>query len=124
MGEFTFRHACRNGYLDVAKWLYSLGNVYIDVFNDYAFRHACKNGHLKVARWLFSLGTINIHAKKDSAFKLSCENEHLDVVKWLASICKMYSINIQNNKIIKWKILNPIDIYLENKEFSKIVTLL
>ena len=105
---------CVDGNLKRAKMFYSLCSVSI---ND-AFCKSCENGHLDVAKWLYSLGNINIHMADEYAFRASCQNGHLDVAKWLASIYKMYSITIQNNKIIEWKILSPIDIYLKNCYFS------
>ena len=58
----AFRYSCDYGNIEIAKWLYSLGNVNIHANNDYAFRYSCDNGHIEIAKWLYSLGGINIHA--------------------------------------------------------------
>ena len=54
---------CFHGYLSIAQWLYSLGDIDIHAFDinihdggDYVFHQAYINGHLLVAQWLFSLG--------------------------------------------------------------------
>lgn len=51
--EYAFSLACENGYLDVAKWLYSV-KPSINI-SESTFRYACYNNNLEVARWLLSL---------------------------------------------------------------------
>jgi hypothetical protein len=47
-------------HLNVAKWLYQLGNVNIHLLEDEAFRKACKSaGSLEIVMWLYKLGNIN-----------------------------------------------------------------
>jgi len=89
----VFRWACKNGYLEVAKWLWQLGNeisspINIHAHDEYAFRYACEKGHLEIAQWLHLLGNklsspIDIHAYNEHAFECACEKGHLEIAKWL-----------------------------------------
>src|SRR5258708_5575801 len=56
-----FSWNCKNGHLNVAQWLYSLGGVNIHADNEYAFGCSCENGHINVAQWLYWLGTNSSH---------------------------------------------------------------
>lgn len=93
--QFAFENSCKNGHLDVAKWLYSLGKVDINFESDDVFGLSCSKGYLKVAKWLYSLGCVDIHANSDYAFKGSCLNRHLAIAKWLYSLGGI-DISIQN----------------------------
>ena len=51
--SFEFMTVCRNGHLEVAKWLLEVKpDINISAYNDYAFRCACEYGHLELAQWL------------------------------------------------------------------------
>ena len=51
--EDGFRSACKNGHLEVIKYLMSLDDKpNIHAYEDYGFRFACKNGHLEVIKYL------------------------------------------------------------------------
>jgi hypothetical protein len=110
--EEAFRNACSHGNLDMAQWLYKIKpNINISCGNDYAFRNACRNGHLVVAQWLYEIKPrINIGDFDNFAFKHACENNHLDVAKWLCDCKSNYHIEINNNRIINWKIYRMIPI--------------
>ena len=93
--ENGFIWNCRFGYLDVAKSLYSPGNVDIHTCSE-AFGLSCANGRLAVAQWLYSLGNVDIHANNEYAFTQSCINGHLPVAQWLYSLGDV-NIHIGNN---------------------------
>ena len=106
--EYAFRESCRNGHLEMAKWLIGLKLIikinihagYKNSDNEYAFRWACINGHLAVAKWLVELskkteyGLINIHERvvplsnTGDIFRNTCENGQLEVAKWLLELSK------------------------------------
>ena len=64
----TFVDACKNGDIEKAKKMYSLGNINIHADNEDAFKCSCTNGHIEVAKWLYSLGDIDIHVYNEYAF--------------------------------------------------------
>lgn len=79
---YAFRRACKLGYINLAKFLYSLG---ADIYgrNNIAFRHACCYGHLEIAKWLYSID-VNTYSKE--AIKWACAKGRFAVVKWLCSV--------------------------------------
>ena len=52
--------ACCKGSLDVAKYLYSIGEYDIYKNNNEFFKWTCFYGQTKVADWLYSLGGIDL----------------------------------------------------------------
>jgi len=79
--EYAFRCAFYHGHLEIAKWLYLLGNeigypVNIHTDNEYAFTSACKNGHLEISKWLYLLGNeigSPINIDHEFTFSQACE---------------------------------------------------
>ncbi|AYV83011.1 MAG: hypothetical protein Hyperionvirus3_157 [Hyperionvirus sp.] len=96
--DFVFRHACRDGNLEMAKWLLSIPNsdVNINARNDNAFRSACRYGHLEIGKWLLSLpnNNIDINAENSKAFDVACRNGHVEIAKWLLSMSTNNIISI------------------------------
>lgn len=130
-----FMHYCYTGDLENAKRIYSVGGI-ANVYLNFAFKDACEKGYLEMAKWLHTIGnydTRNYHL----SFRLSCEMGHLNVAKWL---CSLKIIKLPKNIVfVKYLAsknghidvciwLDSIDInivtYIENKEFTKIITFL
>jgi hypothetical protein len=105
--NIAFKHSFINGYLSVAQWLYSLGNIDIHLYNEitYKFRFSCENGHLEIAQWLYSLGSININSENGYAFRFSCKNGHLKVAQWLYSL-GCVDIHLYNEEAFRWSCKN------------------
>lgn len=78
--ENIFMTCCKNGQLELAQWIYSLGEL--DNYENEAFKITSVNGHLAIMQWLYSLGNINMIAI-NYAFKQSCYKGYFLVVKWI-----------------------------------------
>lgn len=90
----AFNMSCKNGYLNVAKWLILLDNSnrYRKINIEHAFRISCQYRQFKIAKWLILLGEsdgynkINIHFDGDCIFRNICENNHIVMAKWLIKL--------------------------------------
>ena len=116
--EWIFITTCAYGYIETAKWLYSLGAVDIHIQDEDAFSYSCRNGHLTIAKWLRSLGNIDIHAYNEFAFRWSCENEQLEIVKWFIFELGYMSDPIINEYKICQEIIND-EIYKRKSHLMK-----
>ena len=105
----AFRNACFYNHLDVVKWFCNDPEMHRGIDFEHngeaVFTDACVNGNLELAKLLYDFGSIDIrkldiHYNDDEAFRLACSKNQIEVVKWLCSICKRYSYEIQNDKII------------------------
>lgn len=97
--DYPFVVACVHGHYQIAKWIYSLGNVNHNVDNDAPFFLTCRTGHLQVVKWLHSLG-VDHNTYEDAPFRLACERGHLAIAKWLYSLGVNH--NARNNTAFEW----------------------
>ena len=93
--ENSFILSCSHNKLEIAIWLYSIGGFDIHANEDMAFVVSCEFGSMECAQWLYSLGGVNIHAQNRGAFKKACNNNYLNMTRWLYSIGCTY-INEQS----------------------------
>ena len=104
--DHAFKVACENGFLGIAQWLFSLGNINLHDENEYVFKWACKMGHLEMAKWLYQISIntqspINIHADNEYAFRWSCKLGLINIPKWLLSLDKI-DIHAEDEYSFKW----------------------
>ena len=116
--ERVFIAICVHGYVETAKWLYSLGNIDIHPKQEFGFRYSCSYGHLEVAKWLYSLGNIDIHVENELAFRWSCEYNKKEVVKWFIFELGYMSDPIINEYKICQEIIND-EIYKRKSHLMK-----
>lgn len=76
-GDMAFCVACYKGQLDIAKWLYSFGGVYLLSHRCFAFRSACRKGHFEIVKWLYFLENVLVYAIKKK------EDISPEILKWL-----------------------------------------
>ena len=110
--------SCLSGKVKVAKWLY------FDV--DCVFASFCENGTLEALHYLQSLGNVDIHANDDLAFRSSCGGSEYHGAKWLCEPCNGYTILVENDKTINYKLIEAnIDekINNKNKQLSSIISI-
>ena len=69
----AFRSACKNGHLEVAQWVYSLGGVDHHARNEWAFRKACAYCNLEIIQYLLSL-TVSEDVIVECLKYKSCQN--------------------------------------------------
>lgn len=53
--NYFFNVSCYTNHLEIAQWLYSLGDIDIHVENDKAFRLSCEKECLEIVKWLCTL---------------------------------------------------------------------
>lgn len=121
-----FLEACRNGHLEVVKWLSSSEEMrraqeeagcwrgFVNIHAGGGFRLACTYGHVSVVKWLTSSkemrraqeraecwsGYIDIHTNNEEGFQLACDRGHLGVVRWLTGSEEM---RMAQEEVGAWK---------------------
>lgn len=85
----AFVIACKHGNLEIAKLLYSVGNISVHQHDELAFKVACKYGRLNVVKWLYyDVKYVNIYVDEFILFEIACEIGHLELLECLCAMLK------------------------------------
>ena len=79
----TFRDASSRGYLDLVKYLVSLG-ADVSSYDDHALTWAAYNGHLSTVKVLVENGA-NVKARDNGLLRNVIYKGHTDIAKYLQS---------------------------------------
>lgn len=78
-----FIECCRNGHLELAKWMHDKLKINIFYRENDPFVESCKYGHLHVAKWLHDELHNDLYDSR--AITESLKNGHIDVARWVLS---------------------------------------
>jgi len=86
--NFAFCWCCRNGYLEMAKWLLEVKpDINIAEEDYFCFLEACCNGHIEVVKWLLDIIKNDIFdSLYEYGFSMACCAGHLEMAKFLYNI--------------------------------------
>ncbi len=95
----TFGIACKEGNLQVAKWLYeNVEGLDISAHKDFAFRMACEYNRIDVIKWLYTVKPdIDISACGEFALRLACYYGQFKTVKWLVTTKPNINVHINSD---------------------------
>lgn len=102
--QIAFRVACTFGHKEIAEFLLTTNsNLRISSYFYGAFECACDNSHILIARWLYSLKPNIV----DDYFNNVCKRNNLKRASLIRELNPIkYSMQIENNTIVNWKIIN------------------
>jgi ankyrin repeat protein len=83
MNEFPLGIACKNGHLELVKYLIEGANANIHLKNDMALELACEYGHLNIIKYLIQNQNSNDYQNHHHMLVIACQYGHLQVVKYL-----------------------------------------
>ncbi|AYV81645.1 MAG: hypothetical protein Harvfovirus48_7 [Harvfovirus sp.] len=115
--------ACENDDLQIAEWIYSLGEIDLTEFKTLAFERCCVLGLLDVTKWIYSL---HQDISLSRGFGFACMFGKINVAQWLYSldpnIVDNYALYISCKQgfwaVAKWLIQLPnrsFDIHYKNE---------
>ena len=95
-----FELACKNGHLNVVKWLHR-NCIFSDMNIEDIFKLVCNNNHIETAKWLLEqYNCLSTHYV--SIFFYSCYHGHTEISQWIFDL-------------VQQKNLTPINIHYDDE---------
>ncbi len=81
----AFYHACVDGHLHIAQWIYETYTMINVEYNDnHGIYEACRNGHFHVVEWLFTIhSAFNTQEMKNTLLYIACDANSFEIAQWL-----------------------------------------
>ncbi len=74
------------GHVEIAQFLYNLGEIDVHYHNDDFFISSCQYGFLDLAKWLYSIYDELNHLTKQKSFFFALIEDDLEMMKWIYSL--------------------------------------
>lgn len=88
--NFIYFVKCNN--MSICKWLYSLGEIDMNVMGEDYFCISCEYGYFEICKWIYSLiGDKNVFLRNE--FYTPCECGNIEIAKWLHGLCIEHGVD-------------------------------
>jgi len=124
LDDMPFVNACNANKLDIAKWLYSESlilnlikyqtHIDIHVRNEMALISACLHNNIEMVEWLHMIGNNFNYSYLENVFKILCRKGLKSIPIFLTTQTDNFYLEIENNIIKKWKVINEYERKLLN----------
>lgn len=102
--------SCCDGYLNLAKWLYSLNKdgciIDIHAKRDKPFYYAATQNQIPIAKWIVSITKINSKALIHQIFCEVCDCGYLEMAKLIFSLGDKPDLHYNNDAIFRYACFN------------------
>ena len=117
-----FALCCRNGHIDLAKWLYETGNIDVSKNQWSAFTTAFNSGHFDITIWLYTIDNNCIENRTIPTSNIAYTFVKNGLEKYAHHILKICCINNHNNQlqIAQWIYTNILNGIVDN-ELVKVI---
>ena len=104
-----FDYACKNGYKDIAQWIYNnyfmyhSSNEFTEYLKNLAY-DVCKNGRLEVFKWMIQIKSDIFNDNYNNYFESASENQHFHILEWICKTAKKQGKTIDINSSFRMAI--------------------
>lgn len=114
--DFFFLLCCKNGNLELLKWILHY-DYKLDISNndDLGFCVACESNNIEVAKWLYEKSPNNNINNTEYILEICCENGFDELLNWILSN------NVNNLSNFNFCSLFTLCIFNENYDSAKVI---